>query len=318
MCVVEEVLLGAALENIFDIAFEDFAGGLEIDVPRIGERLTERDARVVEAFLTEQVVNHQRLVDPWPHMRVPGVVLAEIGLHLSHLCRKVIRKSDEVRVTLLHIDPLRRQGEKEIRFGVRIDKGLKGDLGLIELHRRPHIARPEFVRIRLSRFAEEIADDGDVGIEDFRRPRILHVVDGLHLGERGRGRLFRRFRGRCRLLLDRFDLCQVLRCRRDSRGRLSSSLELVDLLPNFGHLPAQIIEPLLELLNALFDRLLRGERTGKGEADQQEHELTTSGHGFLLCAGETREGSYSAGGAREGSERAGVATGTAAPGAARV
>src|SRR5207253_9731947 len=85
---------------------------------------------------------------------------------------------------------------------------------------------------------------------------------------------------------------------RSSRGCLSSTLQLVELLANIGHLPAQIIEPFFELLNELLNCCLCSERRGQGQNNQQKCVLTAS-HDFLLSCCVKENGNYAAGGARE-------------------
>src|SRR5207253_6489513 len=89
----------------------------------------------------------------------------------------------------------------------------------------------------------------------------------------------------CRL--NGFDFGQIL----GRGGRRRDILELIDLLADLRHLPAEVIEPFFQLLHALLDRLLRCEGRDNGETDQQKYEPTTGGHGFLLfVVGEREKG----------------------------
>src|SRR5207302_1308475 len=98
VCVIDEVIESAALEDIRDAAFEYFTGRLNVRVPRIRDRLADGDPVVVEAFVAEEVVDHQRLIDPRPHVRVPRVVLAEECLELAGFRGEIERQRDELSV----------------------------------------------------------------------------------------------------------------------------------------------------------------------------------------------------------------------------
>ena len=121
-------------------------------------------------------------------MRVPRIVFAEVGLHLSDLRREVIRQRDEIGVTLLHVNALRRKRQEKIRFRIGIDERLERHFRFVKLERWAHVGAPELIWIHLSGFPQKVSDHGDIGVEDLRRAGSLHVIDRLHIGERIRWR----------------------------------------------------------------------------------------------------------------------------------
>ena len=104
--VVDNNVSKAFHEDVCHAAFERFAGRLDVRVPRIRNRLADGDAVVVEAFVAEEVVDDQRLIDPRPHVRVPGVVLAEQRFELAGLGGEVVGEGDELRVAFFDVDAL--------------------------------------------------------------------------------------------------------------------------------------------------------------------------------------------------------------------
>ena len=104
MRVIEQIVRTAPLKYVRYVTGEDLSCCLQERIPRIRNDFADGDARVIEAFVAEEIVNDQRLIDPRPDVRVPCVVFAEEGFHLSDLRREVIRKGHEIRVTLFQID----------------------------------------------------------------------------------------------------------------------------------------------------------------------------------------------------------------------
>src|SRR5205807_2863172 len=77
VAVVEQVVVRRAFEDVSNVTAEDLAGGLDEGVPRVVDALADRDSLVCQPFITEEIVNDERLVGPRADVRVPGVVLAE-------------------------------------------------------------------------------------------------------------------------------------------------------------------------------------------------------------------------------------------------
>ena len=80
----------------------------------------------------EQVLDHQRLVDPRERVRVQRVHLADLFLELADLGEKTAGQRREREEALLDLDALRREGKEEVGTCVRIDDGLEGRLGFVE------------------------------------------------------------------------------------------------------------------------------------------------------------------------------------------
>jgi len=113
------------------------------------------------ALAAEEVQHHERRVRVRTDVRVFRVQLAERGLELAGLHDEVAGQRQEGDVPLLDSDAaLAVAGHEEVRAGVRIDDGLQGDLGFLELEARLVVDRV------VADEAQSVSDHGDAGVED--------------------------------------------------------------------------------------------------------------------------------------------------------
>src|ERR1051325_9044189 len=297
MAEVGEVARPVAAEDGF-VSVHHLDGAFDERVEAVREDLAHGDAAAVEPFLAEEIVDDERLVDPRRLVGMPRVDLAEVRLELADLGRDVVRQVDEVRVALFHFEAVRRAGEEELRLGIRIDEGLERDFRLVQRQRvarialRPGEARPEGDRgavlepVVPAEVAEEVADDGGVGIEDFGRAGVDRIVDGLHVRQRARRRLCRRRLGRGRGGSGgrsgghHLHGGEVLR-RRGGR----SPLQRVQLLAQRRSLRPEVIELLPEPLGLASGRGLREGWRSNTQHDEEKQEMTATGHDRLRFDG---------------------------------
>ena len=85
--VVDEIVQVVTLEDIGHVALEHFAGRFDERVHGFAIDLLTEMPSSLKPFVAEEVVDHQRLIDPGPHVRVPCVVLTEQRLELARLSR---------------------------------------------------------------------------------------------------------------------------------------------------------------------------------------------------------------------------------------
>ena len=137
----------------------------------------------------DQVVGHQRTIRPRQHVVVQRVHLAERRAHLADLrTSRPPGSAGNVMKPSSSSTPSSPNDDEEVGARVRIDDRLKRRLGLVHLERRLRVHRVASGR------AQEVADDGDVGVEHLRRGRT--AVDrqrtGRTAGAFGAGRNLRR------------------------------------------------------------------------------------------------------------------------------
>jgi hypothetical protein len=171
-------------------AVVDLTGRLEEEC-RIGDQLRYRYTGIVQAFVTaEQVTDRQRRVDPRQVMGVKRVRLAELRLHLSDLGEETAGQRRERQKAFFNLEPLGRGGEEEIGPRVRIDDGLQAYFRFVQLKRRQRLG------VVLPRRGDEVADDGNVGVEDLRQRRGVAVERQWPCRTGGARRSRRRFHDR--------------------------------------------------------------------------------------------------------------------------
>ena len=206
-----EVLVAAQMADHADVApggrpeegaavpAEHLAGGFEEDPP-VGNQPRHRNAGVADAiFAAHEVAGDERPVGPRQHVIVQGVHLAERRPHLADFRQQAAGQRGERDEAFFEIDALFAERNEEVGARVGIDHGLKGRLRFVHLERRIGIGEVA------ARGAQEIADDGNVRIEDLRarcgaavnRQGATRPARPFSAGWNRRGRLLRGGR-RCR------------------------------------------------------------------------------------------------------------------------
>ena len=184
-------------------------------------RDTEMPASAMPFFAAEQVLRHQRPVGPGQHVVVHRVDLAERAAHLADLGQQAAGQRGEGDEAFLDLHAFGPERQEEVGARVRIDDGLeRGSASCISSDGR--------ASTRCAHRAQEVADDGDVGIEHLRARRGV-AVDGQWAGCFGAHRARRSF--------DNGWWCRRSGpglSRRGSSGR--PSLERLELRREFSHL----------------------------------------------------------------------------------
>ena len=122
------------MEDIAGVSTKQLAGSFQKDPLRGGQDAFNGEARVVDTVLArDQVVTHQRALDPGQNMVMHRVDLAEGGAHLTHLRHEAAGQSRESDVAFLQVHAFLAKGNEEVAAGVGIDDRLESDLGLVHL-----------------------------------------------------------------------------------------------------------------------------------------------------------------------------------------
>ena len=148
-------------EDASDSPAVDLARRLE-EERRVREEPRDRDAGVREPLLAaHQVLRHERPIRPGQHVVVHACsTLPKAASHLPDLQQEAAGQRGEGDEALLDLDALGAEGEEEVGAGVGVHDGLERGLGLV------HLERGGSPPSGPARRAQEVADHGDVGVED--------------------------------------------------------------------------------------------------------------------------------------------------------
>ena len=204
------VVISAQPPDITQVAarmrFED-AGRAAIDLTRglekhpwVRDETRDGQTSVCESlFPAEQVLADQRPIRPWQCVGMERVDFAHLLFQLPYLGQQATRERRERNEAFFNLDAFGREGDEEVRPGVRIDNRLERRFRLVHLEGR------RGVDLVATSCTQEIADDRDVRVEDLGQ-RGRAAVDGQRsLWSAGASRTCRnrrfsrgsRRRGRC-------------------------------------------------------------------------------------------------------------------------
>ena len=93
-------------------------------------------------------------------MIVQRVHLAEGGAHLAHSQLKASRQGGEGEEAFFQVDAVLAKADEEVGAGVGIQNGLESHLAFV------HFKRGRAMLRAISGSAQEVANDGDVGIKN--------------------------------------------------------------------------------------------------------------------------------------------------------
>src|SRR5207245_2023479 len=155
-----EVLAAFRGEEIIRIAAENLSGALGKPALGSGDEACERQAGIIDTvFAADEIVGDKRAVDVLKSVIVDGVDLAKFGAHFANFEKQSRGKRSEGDVGFFDVHAGFAEREKRVGASVRIDDGLHADFGFVQFER---FAGRDVV---VSRSADEIADQADVGID---------------------------------------------------------------------------------------------------------------------------------------------------------
>src|SRR5882724_5828517 len=157
-----EILAAFRGEDIIRIAAKNLSGALGKPALGSGDESCEREAGIIDTvFAADEIVGDKRAVDVLKSVIVDGVDLAKFGAHFADFEKQSRGKRSEGDVSFFDVHAGFAEREKRVGTSVRINDGLHADFGFVQLKR---FAGRDVV---VSGSADEIADQADVGIEQF-------------------------------------------------------------------------------------------------------------------------------------------------------
>jgi hypothetical protein len=160
---VTQVAALARLKQLARVAPEHLSGRFQ-EHPRVRNEPCDRDPGVADAFLSvHEVLRDQWTIGPRKVVSVERVDLPECRPHLAGAHQQPSGKGRKRDEPLFQVHSLLAEGHEEIGPRVGIDDRLKRGLGL------RHLQRWLGADLVVARRTQKVANDRDVGIEDFRR-----------------------------------------------------------------------------------------------------------------------------------------------------
>src|SRR5690349_25032574 len=116
------------------VAAEKLSYRLHKDALGCRQNALHRDAGVVETiFATDQIVVHERAIDPGQHVVVHRVYLPKGASEFTHLGHKPGWQRRQCYVSLLQIHAFFSEGQEEVSARVWVDNGLNTELRFMHL-----------------------------------------------------------------------------------------------------------------------------------------------------------------------------------------